>query len=427
VRQAILIKTLQQTHKLRDVSRRLDAARGRRGRLRRPRPVNLSWALALAACLLLCGVQSSIAAVTGTPIAQLPNVALQLTSYGGYVIFSQLDASGKWQLMAWHHGSISRLAVPERTIPFDANAGPAANGEPTVVFSKCTREPPAESASPELQAQPPDWASAAGCHIYELALPNGTPSLVRGVYAPRASDSTPAVWKGDIAFARIRGGSRVPTLYVWGHANRRLRSVGGGPSACPALSVTFDPGFCKHAHAHLSAWVDEMSLDSHALAYQWRLPENSEEPFGSPYAEIRIDPLRDGRQVAPSQNVFFTIPGGACNGEQGGSPDVVGGSVLYSWHYSVCENPTKPVSAIGSYAIATRRHSDARVSPGVGVAVVQDHGTTYWIRDTWKNASLCHFGQGTCEGQDYYVATCAPAVSTCTLMQTNNLTSELKP
>jgi hypothetical protein len=173
--------------------------------------------------------------------------------------------------------------------------------------------------------------------------------------------------------------------------------------------------------------VEEMSLDSHALAYQWHLPENSERPFGSPYAEIRIDPLRDGRQVAPSQNVFFSIPGGACNGEEGGSPDAVSGRVLYVWHFSVCENPTKPVSAIGSYAIATRRHSDARVSPGVAVAVVQDHGTTYWIRDTWKNASLCHSGQGTCEGEDYYAATCAPAHSTCTLMQTNNLTSELKP
>jgi hypothetical protein len=396
--------------------------------LRAPRPTNLLRPVAAAVCLLLSGPAPSSAALTGRPVAQLPNAAPQLTSYGGYVVFSQLNAAGRWQLMAWHDGTISTLAVPERTIPFDANAGPSATGTPAVVFSKCTREPPAVVRLPELQAQPPDWAKAAGCHVYELALPDGKPRLVRGIYTARASDSTPSIWRGDIAFARIRNGQRAPSLYVWGHRGRRLRLVGAGPSACPALSAAFDRAFCRHPHAGLSAWVEEMSLDSHALAYQWRLPENSEDPFGSPYAEIRIDPLRDGRQVAPSRNVFFSILGGACNGDQGGSPDAVSGRVLYIGHFSICENPTKPVSAIVSYAIATRRYSEARVSPGVAVAVVQDHGTTYWIRDTWKNASLCDKGgEGACESGDYYAATCAPAVSTCTLIATNDLTGQLKP
>jgi hypothetical protein len=390
--------------------------------------VSLCCVLALAMWSWLYGVPSSTAAVSGRPIAQLPNAALQLTSYGGYVIVSELAATGRWHLMAWHHGSTSTLALPERTIPFDASAGPSANGAPAVVFSKCTHEPPARPASPEIQAEPPNWSRAAGCHIYELALPNGTPTLVRRLYAASASDSTPAIWRGDIAFARIRSGSRVPSLYVWDHANGRLRRVGGGPSACPALSAVFEGSFCKRPHAHLSAWVEGMSLDSDALAYQWILPQDDENPFGAPVAEIRIDPIRDGRQTAPSQNVYYSIPGGACNGEQGGSPDAVGGSVLYIWHSSVCANPGKPVSALGSYAIATRRYSDARVSPGVAVAVAQDHGTTYWIRDTWNEEErLCRSGPRTCVAEDTYAETCAPAHSTCTLMQTNNLTSELKP
>ena len=390
--------------------------------------MNLSWALALAVCSLLCGAPPSSAAVTGRPIAQLPNAAPQLASYGGYVIFSQLEAAGRWQLMAWHHGTTSTLAVPERTIPFDASAGPSANGAPTVVFSKCTHEPPAVLPLPELQAQAPDWAKAAGCHIYELALPNGTPTLVRGIYAPRASDSTPAIWRGDIAFAGISSESPAPTLYVWNHANRRLRRVGGGPSACPALSAVFEAPFCKRPHAHLSAWVDQMSLDSDALAYQWILPQDEVNPFGSPKAEIRVDPLRAGRQAAPSQVVYYSIPGGACNGEEAGSPDAVSGRVLYVWHFSVCADLEKPVSGIGSYATATQRYSDARVNSGVAVAVAQDHGTIYWIRDTWKDASLCHAGQGTCgEFEGYYAETCAPAHSICTLMQTNDLASELKP
>jgi hypothetical protein len=252
------------------------------------------------------------------------------------------------------------------------------------------------------------------------------PRLLRGIYTPLASDSTPAIWRGDIAFARIRSGQRAPRLYLWDHASGRLRELGAGPSACPALGAVFEGSFCKHPPARLSAWVDGMSLDGDALAYQWVLPEDRERLFGAPDAEIRVDPLRAGRQAAPSKIVDLSVPGGACNGEQGGSPDAVGGRVLYSWHFSICENPTKPVSAIGSYAIATGRHSDARVSSGVAVAVAQDHGTTYWIRDVWKNASLCH-SQGVCEDEDYYAETCAPAHSMCTLMRTDNLTSELKP
>jgi hypothetical protein len=374
--------------------------------------------LPLVVCSLLCAASPSTAAVSGKPIAQLPNAALQLTSYGGYVVFSELGAAGGWQLMAWHQGKIRVLAVPSRSISFDASAGPSAKGAPVVVFSKCAHEPPAALPSPELQAHPLNWSRAAGCHIYELALPNGAATLVRGISAPPASDSTPAIWKGDIAFARIRSGQRAPKLYVWDHVNGRLRQVGAGPSACPGLSAVFEGLFCKHPRAHLSAWVDAMSLEGDALAYQWVLPEDRERIFGAPDAEIRVDPLRAGRQAAPSQIVDLSIPGGACNGEQGGSRDAVSGRVVYIWHASVCENPTKPISAIGSYAIAGGRHTDARVSPGVAVAVVQDHGVTYWIRDVWKNAGLCS-RQLACdgEGEDTYAETCAPALSACTLMR----------
>jgi len=374
--------------------------------------------LAVAVCSLVCGTSASTAEVTGEPVAQLPNAALRLTAYDGYVIFSELDAQSRWRLMAWHDGSISTLDAPERTIPFDADAGPSADGTPAVVFSKCVHEPPAKPSEPGVQAPPVDWAKASGCHVYELALPDGTPRLVRGIYAASASDTTPAIWMGDIAFARTRPGSRVPTLYVWDHARGRLERVGGGPSSCPALNATFGSPYCIHPPPHLSAWVDEMSLDGHSLVYQWILPEDDERPFGEPYAEIRVDPLRGGSQDAPSQVVFESILGGACNGEQGGSPDAIDGSVLYIWHNSVCgEGAEKPVTAIGSYSTASHRHAEARVSSGIAVAVAQDHGTTYWITDAVKKAS---------PGFDYSKS-CAPAYSTCTLMRTVNLASKLKP
>jgi hypothetical protein len=296
------------------------------------------------------------------------------------------------------------------------------------VFSKCVREPPAEPAEPEVQAPPLDWAKGSGCRVYELGLPNGTPRLVRGIYSPHASDSTPAIWKGDIAFARITHGSSVQAVYLWAHASTRLRRVGGAPNVC----VFADR--CE-LHRGVLAWVREMSLDSDLLAYQWVLPE-AVPAFSAAEDEIRVDPLRASRQDAPTQVVSYSIPGGACQGEKSGSPDAIGASVLYISHESICtEIPEKqPFAAIGSYSAATRRYSDVRVSPGIAVAVAHDHSTTYWIRirvaPTFKekNPQLCSIGPGMCEAApDDYSETCAPALSTCTLMETKSLARELKP
>jgi hypothetical protein len=308
--------------------------------------------------------------------------------------------------------------VPERTIPFDANAGPSADGAPVVVFSKCAHE---------STRQP----MAGGCHIYQLALPHGAPRLVRGILAQGASDTTPAIWMGNIAFARRAPRSRAPTLYVWDHASGRLEKVGAGPSACPALGVALGGSFCARAHTNLSVGVEAMSLNGSALTYQWLLPEDQEDSFTAPFAEIRVDPLHDARQDAPGQVVSQSIVGGACNGTQSGSPDAVGSGVLYISHGSACvEEPV--VSTISSYATATRARSHARVTPGLAVAVAQDHRATYWIRLTYaykgNGSRACNSTAEECAlGPEFYAQTCAPAISECTLMRTEEMAGDLEP
>jgi hypothetical protein len=163
--------------------------------------------VAIAGLLWLLAGSVSGAIAAGTPLAQLPNAAQKLTAYDGYVVFSQYEPSARdWHLMVWHSGSIGPLPVPARDMPFDANAGPAANGRPAIVYSRCAQDPPPPTAN-ELQSseylREPVWTDARGCRIYELALPNGSPKLVKGIYKPGASDSTPAIWDGDIAFARL--------------------------------------------------------------------------------------------------------------------------------------------------------------------------------------------------------------------------------
>jgi hypothetical protein len=139
--------------------------------------------VAIAGLLLwLLGGSVSGAIAAGTPLAQLPNAAQKLTAYDGYVVFSQYEPSARdWHLMVWHSGSIGPLPVPAQDPP-----PPTAN---ELQSSEYLREPV--------------WTDARGCRIYELALPNGSPKLVKGIYKSGASDSTPAIWDGDIAFARL--------------------------------------------------------------------------------------------------------------------------------------------------------------------------------------------------------------------------------
>lgn len=64
-------------------------------------------------------------------------------------------------------------------------------------------------------------------------------------------------------------------------------------------------------------------------------------------------------------------------------------------------------------------------SPGLVVAIAEDHGTTYWIRHDLKvfgPNDECSLGLSACSGYAFTEAQdCSPVHGTCTLMQTNDL------
>jgi hypothetical protein len=389
----------------------------------------LCTVMTIAGLLWLLGDSASRAVAAGTPLAQLPNAAQKLTAYDGYVVFSQYAPNARnWHLMVWHGGSIRPLPVSARDMPFDVDAGPAANGGPAIVYSRCTQDPPPPTAT-ELQSseylREPDWTNAHGCHIYELALPSGSPELVKGIHAPGASDSTPAIWDGDIAFARLTQGSRDAKVYLWRHSTRRLIALGAGPGPCRARVVQ---GPCvAHPTIPPSAWVGGMSLDANALGYEW-IVENGGVGFGEGAdPEIRIDPLRAGHQSAPSLVAATSFVSGTCGYAESRSPSVAGSSLLYDTNGGFCERgPEEILSSFTSYSATTRTWRAARFSPGLVTAIAEDHGTTYWIRHVLKEfgpKDECGLGLSACsesaftESQD-----CSPAHGTCTLMRTDDLT-----
>lgn len=144
--------------------------------------------------------------------------ATPVSAYAGHVVFSRYDA-GVYRLVE-AHGSPSGLIttvlpVAPRAVPFDADAGPAADGTPTVVYSRCATDP-------RLGADGiPLWATGRGCDVYRLALGATGETRVGGVSTGGASEFLPALWRDRIAFGRVyerRQGPRgvYPYVYVRG-------------------------------------------------------------------------------------------------------------------------------------------------------------------------------------------------------------------
>ncbi len=335
--------------------------------------------------LLGGGVGASAAAAAPAPssdVVALPAGAWGVTAYGGYVVFSARAAgSGRWQLMAWHAGVVSALPVPARSVPFDADAGPDASGDPAVVYSRCATEPRYSSNGWQL-----DWANGRGCRIWELSLLGGAPARVSAIGAPGASDTVPAIWDGAIAFARVpaHAAPRVPEIFLW-RAGRPLRRLPGGSPPCP-------PGTsCPNSHA----WAVSMSLDASVLAIDWELRGYHLEPagcgpIGGEYFEVFADERSDGAQAIADTGGFD-----GCDGEVflPSSPSAVGGSILYEWEGPNGPGPPWEAEHLVSFTPASRSWATAPVAagpavpaaPSLGVwiaGVAVDGATTYWVSYT---------------------------------------------
>jgi hypothetical protein len=378
---------------------------------------------------LLVGASVGASAPSSLPLIRLPHAAQRLTAYDGYVVFSQYEPNARdWHLMVWHGGSIKALAVPVRRMPFDAGAGPDANGRPAVVYSRCAQDPPPPAPFELVKSEDPgqpDWARARGCRIYELSLPNGSPAPVSVIRAPGASDSTPAIWKGDIAFGRLAAGSHVARIYLWRHSENRLVRLGGGPgpSCMPCES---------NAGGRLSAWVAGMSLGGGALGYEW-FAEVAGPLFGLEGAqpEIRIDPLRESRQSAAGRVVETSFVSGTCGAVFGSSPNAVGNSVLYGRRDDgECSREGPRIfSSFVSYTPKTNTWRTAHAGRGLIAAIARDHATTYWISDVpTQEPALggvlpCRAtpANAVCSPRPENASDCDPAHGTCTLMQTTGL------
>jgi hypothetical protein len=168
--------------------------------------------------LVLLGVfpAAAHADFTVSPVARPTPVS----AYAGHLVWSQFDPSiAGFRLMEAHAGpageQTTTLGVAPRSVPFDADAGPAAGGTPTVVYSRCATEPRLGDDGIPL------WATGRGCDVYRLALNGAGEARVDGVSTGGASEFLPTLWRDRVAFGRVyeqRAGTRgvYPYVYVRG-------------------------------------------------------------------------------------------------------------------------------------------------------------------------------------------------------------------
>ncbi len=192
------------------------------------------WVSRFSTAAILCVAAAFAPAAHAEDVAPLAAIS-PVSAWGGQVVWSAFDGTA-YHLMARSSSGVSALPVAPRPVPFDADVGPDRDGVPAVVYSRCVREDVRPTPGGVVRA-----SLAAGCRIFKLRLtPGAQEHRVRATAGRGTSETTPAIWRGRIAFAR-RDERAVParrsltSLFTQARAgSRRLVGIPGGLiPACP--------------------------------------------------------------------------------------------------------------------------------------------------------------------------------------------------
>jgi hypothetical protein len=253
-----------------------------------------------------------------------------LSAHGGWVVWSELQPDGRWHLVAWHRGTRAEPPVAPRGVPFDADVGSDAHGHPVVTYSRCTADAP----QPPNYASVPGYASpnglprqslASGCHVRVLDLASGREQAVPLNRPHGASDTTPSMWRGDVAFARMSHGATVAQVLIWHHRSGRLTRLPHRKAGCP-------PGFACLPGVPRGE-VQQLDLGASGVAFVWEFAPGVT-GAGDGW-ELRVDDLRTGA----SHNYDNGYQSGACGARYPLSPTMVGRDVWFDELHWICDAP----------------------------------------------------------------------------------------
>jgi hypothetical protein len=243
---------------------------------------------AAVCCALLA---PAAARANTTPIATL-NAESPISAGQGWLVWSVRKGTG-WSLEGFHAGRQVSLPVAPRSQPFDAQVGTNADGDPVVTYSRCQVTPKMEDAGLDVKGTGILAApnTGAGCRLRVLELDSGRESTPSVPEPHGVSDTTPAMWRGALVFARKAAGhGRVSQIMLSlpGHRSRLVMLPHGAvPEGCPHREG------CQEFPA--GGEVQALSIDAQIVAFVWK-PEGPGVGVDGAWEE-RVDSLADRRGV----------------------------------------------------------------------------------------------------------------------------------
>lgn len=319
---------------------------------------------------MIVGVASAAAptapAADAQPLAIL-TARTPVSAGSGWIVWSARQGA-RWRLTARHAGVTRRLAIAGRFVPFDADVGTDRRGRAVATFSRCESDPQPGPAGGRA------WWLADGCRLRVVDLAGGR-ERPGGVRRPvGASDSTPSMCRGRIAFAR-----RPPPAAGRGAAGRALRRHHRRLRALPGRGA---------------GAVEGLDLGSRLVAVVWYAPAGT-----GGWQVVAGDPAGHAHEI---DSGFI---GEACTGSpdfsKPSTPAVAGWVVTYTQLTSSCYQDSAVLVRTDVRADSAERGPlagdalEASWWTGPGVALVAPPGTgPDWLRCDRRARRACCTGCG---------------------------------
>jgi hypothetical protein len=217
---------------------------------------------------------------------------------------------------------------------------------------------------------------------------------VRALSSPGASETTPTIWVGRIAFARTRRGQHGSSLWLQRAPGSRalIRLAGGDLSHCAAHVSACGEG-------SPTAWPSAMDLGPHGLVFVWQIHGGN--VIGHQASEVRIDSL-DGRSrgLASAGDIGECATGPPITSEVPSAPNALGGAALFLDTAADCAIK-KTLFVLARPAALTFREHQPTGAFAYGLARDASDGTLYWVRgpdpDPEGTPDICATAPGACE------------------------------
>ena len=217
-----------------------------------------------------------------------------VSAHAGRVVWSDYDAATNAYYLTQRSGGLtSRVPIRPRSVPFDVDLGPDANGETVAAYSRCARDP--KRRDPRIGnaiAQMPGWASGRGCDLYRFDFATGRETRIATANSPGASEFLPTIWKATVAFARVyerKRGLKGERAYLYARpisgAARSRKLIAGSRS-----DLRFCTGRPRRCERVVEPGPTSLDLFGRRLTFGWDSAAQ-----GFPTSSVYLETLRTRR------------------------------------------------------------------------------------------------------------------------------------